>query len=132
MKTLLIFLFAVIAVYGQEMDETMTQSLQRAQAELAIGHEFFERNIVVSREQLSAQVYSDSRLITESHLDAYADIKTIILDTNALMDDLPITPDSEECLAASRNRWEIQILRYGRRLSDCIDTSHTSKLRLFS
>lgn len=126
MKTLLIILFAVIAVIGQDVDETMTESLQRAQAELTIGHEFFERTIVNSREQLSAQVYSDSRVLTESHLDAYADIKTIVLDTTALMDDLPVTPDSEECLAASRNRWDIQILRYGRRLSDCIDVAHRS------
>lgn len=130
MKILLIFLFAVIAVFGQDMDETMTEALQRAQAELRIGHEFFERTIVQSRAELSAQVYSDSRVLTESHLDAYADIKTIVLDTNALMDDLPVTPDSEECLAASRNRWEIQILRYGRRLSGCIDIAHQSKLRL--
>lgn len=121
---LILLIFAVIALSEQQ---TATDDLQRAQDELIIGHEFFERNIVNSRDQLSSQIYSDSRFLTASHLDAYADIKTIVLDTTALMDLLLVTPDSEVCLAAARSRWETQIMRYGRRLSDCMDVTHRSK-----
>lgn len=124
MEKLLGLLLIFVAVYAQ--DETVTESLQRAQAELTIGHEFFERTIVNSREQLSAQIYSDSRFLTESHMNAYAEIKTIVLDTTAMIDALPVNPDTEECLTSARSRWEIQILRYGRRLSNCIDVSHRS------
>lgn len=67
----------------------------------------------MSRDELSTLVHNDARLLQDSHMDAYARIRTTILETTAAIDALPVTIDSEACLNTAKNRWNIQITRAG-------------------
>lgn len=127
MKSLAGIFLIVVCVVGQE---TTTEGLLRAQRDLSIAHEFFEMNIIHSRDELSTYVYEDSRVLTLSHMDAYADVKTISLEITSAMNLLPVTPESEDCLIIARRRWEFQIKRYGARLSDCIEVAHQSEFKI--
>jgi hypothetical protein len=116
----LLALLLVVAVAGQEWEDTVTEGLLKAQADLALGHEFFEMNIIASRDQLSVYVQRDSSDLINSHIDAYAELKVIANETNAAIDALPWTPETRDCITAVANRWQIQISRAGQGLSQCM------------
>ena len=119
-------LFAILLAVWNANAQTITDGLLAAQDQLASGHKFFQGSIIESREQLSGFIENDIRQLLDSHLDAYAEIKTVALETTAAIDDLEVNERSEACLAAIRKRWETQISRYGRMLSNCISTPFRS------
>lgn len=123
MKIVLGFLFAIIAINAQ----TVTEELLASQADLAIGHTFFEENILLSRRALSGFIEVDVRRLLDSHMDAYVSIKTTALETTAAIDELEVNASNEACINALRSRWELQITRYGKLLSNCIETSNRSE-----
>lgn len=123
---ILLLLFAVVAINGQDVPET-TESLLRAHQDLRLGHEFFEMNIIQSRDQLSTFVNRDSREFINSHMDTYASIKAIALNTTAEIDAIAENSENEECINAIRSRWNIQIQRYGLRLSRCLGVVNSSE-----
>jgi hypothetical protein len=122
MKVLTIFFIFAASVNTQEWEDTVTGLLQ-AQAELAVGHEFFEMNIIASRDTLSTANYGFMRQILETHMDVYAGMKTIADDTTAALNVM----DDNQCISAVRQRWDIQVSRAGQSLSRCIATFNRSK-----
>lgn len=124
------FLIALVFVFGAvfcQSDETVTEGLLRSQEDLILGHTFFDINVIMSRETLSSFIYRDTRAFADSHLDAYAEIKQITIETREELDGIETTPETETCVASAITRWEIQIQRFGHRLSDCLKTVNRSK-----
>lgn len=124
-----IFTLLIVAavVCGQEWEDTVTEGLLHAQADLAVGHEFFEMNIIMSRDDLSAFIYGDIMQLLDAHMDAHDAMKLIMNDTTDALEGIESSPQTESCLAAVRNRWQIQIHRAGQSLSRCIAVSNRSK-----
>lgn len=124
MKILLFF----SAVLTGASAQTVTEGLLEAQEELRAGHQFFQESILDSRATLSGFIENDVRQLLDSHLDAYASIQTIALETTASIDELEVNESTEACLTAIRTRWEVQVSRYGQRLSQCISVPYRSTL----
>lgn len=123
MKVLLVIYFAMTAAMAQGV----TDGLLAAQGDLALGHAFFEENIAVSRQDLSGFIENDVRQLLDSHMEAYASIKSTSLETTAAINELEVTTENERCINAIKARWETQINRYGQRLSNCIETANRRK-----
>jgi hypothetical protein len=123
----IISLLVITLSCGQALGDSVTEGLLQAQADLALGHEFFEMNIIASRDALSAFINRDGNVLLDTHMEAYADMKTIADDTTAALDAIENTPATEQCLANIRQRWQIQISRAGQSLSRCIAVSNRSK-----
>ncbi|CRK93106.1 CLUMA_CG006552, isoform A [Clunio marinus] len=112
--------FTFLATLTQALGTT-TNDLLRSQEELTIGHEFFEMNVVNSREDLSGFIYRDSGLFLNVHLEAFGSMKSISLETTeALNELLPTSSESERCLDQVKDRWRLQITRFGSGLSRCL------------
>lgn len=123
MKFVIFILFAVTFVVAQD-NETTTEGLLRSQEDLTLGHEFFETTLFLNRGQISAYMNRINSEVISSHLDAYALMKERILETNEALDAIEVTSETEECLNNVRNRWGLQITRFGIRLSNCIDITN--------
>lgn len=80
--------------------------------------------LIETRDRLSGYIYRLSREVTDSHLNAYASIKTLGIDTREELENLNPAPEDEECVNRILRRWEVQILRYGHRLASCIGTAN--------
>lgn len=119
----ILVLFAVTFVAAQ-VDETTTEGLIRSQADLTLGHEFFETTLFINRGQISAYMNRINTEIISSHIDAYGHMKEAILETNEALDAFEVNEQSEECLNTVRNRWGLQITRFGIQLSNCIDITN--------
>lgn len=104
-------IFAVGAVIANDDLHESTEQLLAAQTDLALGHRFFETAIFLNRAQISAYLYRINREIINSHIDTYALIKNLGLDTLAELDALPTTEENEQCVANVRNRWDLQVAR---------------------
>lgn len=113
----LFFLFAL--AYGQEAP-TVTEDLVAAQDELTIGHEFAEIFLVQNREILSDYLEIIEEIALDSFMDAYTYIKNEALATREAMDEY----ESSFCKDAIRNRYELQISRFGQKLSQCLGTTN--------
>lgn len=89
-----IFLTLVASAVAQE---TVTEGLLRAQAELALGHEFFETAFFLNRGQVSAYLYRINREIIDSHIDTYEFIKLTGIAAREELDALEVTDLNREC-----------------------------------
>lgn len=107
--TLAIILSCAVAVFGQ--DGTVTEGFLSAQADLSLGHEFFESTLFLNRGQISAYLYRINREIIDSHINTYAFIKNLGLETRAEFEALESTTESEECLNNVLRRWDLQVTR---------------------
>lgn len=107
--TLAIFLSFAVAVFGQ--GGTVTDGFLAAQADLSLGHEFFETTLFLNRGQISAYLYRINREIIDSHINTYAFIKNLGLETLAEFETLQSTPENEECLNNVLRRWDLQVTR---------------------
>jgi hypothetical protein len=116
MKGILMILTVVVLASGQERN-TVTEDLLLAQEELTIGHEFAELFLADNRKRLSDYLEFMEEKIIESFMDAYADIKTTTIETREAMEELNETSD---CGNNVRARWELQVTRYGQKLSQCL------------
>jgi hypothetical protein len=116
----------LIAVNGQDNEiRQVTADLLAAQADLAIGHRFFETAIYMNRGQISAYLQFINRAIIDSHIDTYAYIKNLGIETRDEINGLETDAQSEQCVARILNRWDLQINRYGHRLSGCVRRAHS-------
>lgn len=92
--------------------QTVTEDVLAAQADLALGHEFFETAFFINRGQVSSYLYRINREIIDSHIDTYSLIKNYGLNA---MDDLnaieTVTPEDEACVNSIVNRWNLQVTR---------------------
>lgn len=108
-SVILIVLTLAVAAFAQ--NQTVTEGLLSAQADLALGHRFFEQTISLNRNQISAYLYRVNREIITSHIDTYAFIKNLGLETIAEIEGLPTNKESEACVNNILNRWNLQKLR---------------------
>lgn len=100
---------------------TVTEDLVEAQGELTIGHEFTELYLTQNRERLSEYLASMESEILEAFMVAYAEIKNTAIDTREIMEEYNETSVCEDSVRA---RWELQINRYGQRLSQCLGVAN--------
>lgn len=115
-----VLLTFAVAVYGQ----TVTEGLLSAQADLALGHEFFETTLFLNRGQISAYLYRINREIIDSHINTYAFIKNLGIETRTEFEAIPSTPENTDCLNNILNRWDLQVVRYGHRLATCVNQAY--------
>lgn len=108
-KTVGAILAFVVAVAAQ--DATITDGLLEAQADLSLGHEFFETTLFLNRGQISAYMYRINNELITSHIDAYADMKTKVLETDEIFDGFEVNQQNEQCLNSVRTRWNLQVTR---------------------
>lgn len=110
--------------YGQETrpNLTTTEDLLAAQAQLTIGHVFAEEFLMLSRQRLSDYLTRIEEYVLNEFLNGYAALRTIGDETTALMDSI-VEPSF--CADTIRERWALQVRRYGQRLSRCLSTTNT-------
>lgn len=139
MKVLAIFLFFALA---NCQGPTVTEELLQAQNELTIGHEFSEIFLVQNREILSDYLMRIETIALDQFMGAYAVIKNRGIATREEMDQFE---EPSFCKDAGifksvnfyslmfklyhknflvRARWELQVTRYGQRLSQCLGVTH--------
>jgi hypothetical protein len=104
-------IFLTFFVSALAQGQTVTDGFLTAQADLALGHEFFETTIFLNRGQVSAYLYRINREIIESHINTYAFVKELGISTNEEFESLERTPETEACLNNIRRRWDLQITR---------------------
>ena len=121
MKVLAVFLlFALASCQGQER-VTTTEDLLDAQRELTIGHEFAEIFLTDNRQLLSEYLEIIERVVLDSFLDSYAEIRTLGDEITARMDDFE---EPSFCKDGIRARWVLQVTRFGQKLSRCLRTTN--------
>ncbi|CAO1301366.1 unnamed protein product [Diamesa hyperborea] len=121
MKFLAIFLVAFVCCSANaQLNETTSDNLLKAQDELSLTHEFAEFVLSSSRDQLSATINRMIGELIQSFLDSYDSMKVIADETNEIFENL----ESGFCAERFRNRWNLQRMRYGNRLSECLLVSH--------
>lgn len=95
---------------------TVTEDLVEAQRELTIGHEFAELFLAQNRGRLSNYLAIMEEQILDSFLQGYAYIKTTALETREAMAEV----EPSTCSNNVRQRYELQVTRYGQKLSQCL------------
>lgn len=120
----LTFIGVVLSQTPPPNDTTVTEGLLSAQADLSLGHEFFETTLFLNRGQISAYLYRINREIIDSHINTYAFVKNLGLETQAEFEDIQVTEENEQCLANIINRWDLQVVRYGHRLATCVNQAY--------
>lgn len=118
MKVLAVFLLLALA-YSQA--QTVTEDLLAAQEELTISHEFAELYVIQSRLLLSDYLSRIEVFVIDHFMEAYAAIKITGLETREEMESF-VEPSF--CKDAVRARWELQLTRYGMRLSQCLGVTN--------
>ena len=111
MKVISVTALLVLVAVAAAQDVTVTEELIGAQADLSLGHEFAETLLSINRGQISAYMHMIGRALIDSHIDAYANMKEQILETNDAFDAFEVTEQNEACLNNVRNRWNLQISR---------------------
>lgn len=116
MKVLAFILLFSLA-QSQDVPRTVTEDLVDSQGQLTIGHEFAEIFLVENRQLLSDYLERIEIFVLDHFMDAYAAIKNRGIETRAAMDEF-VEPSF--CKDNVRNRWELQVTRFGQRLSECL------------
>lgn len=113
---LIVGIFLGLFAVAIAQERTVTQDLLDAQRELSLGHRFFETLLHSSRGSLSNYIHRIEREVVNGFLDNYAIIKNVAIETNQIMDDF----ESSVCKDRIRTRWDLQVKRYGSKLSQCL------------
>lgn len=88
----------------------------RAQEELSLTHEFAETLLGANRDQLSSNMNRMIGELLKSFMGSYGSIRKVADDTRAIFDDY----ETSFCVTRIRRRWNLQYIRYGNRLSECL------------
>jgi hypothetical protein len=96
---------------------TVTEDLVAAQDKLTIGHEFAELFLMQNRGRLSNYLEEIELIALSQFIDAYAEIKNTGIETRAIMEEFD---EPSFCKDNVRARWELQVSRYGQKLSQCL------------
>lgn len=110
----------LFALANGQAARTVAEDLVAAQRELTIGHEFAELFLVQNRGRLSYYLTEMELQILHAFLTAYEDIKITGIETRETMDSYV---EPSECKDNIRARWELQVTRYGQKLSQCLGLS---------
>lgn len=103
--------FGSFSVRAQDDIREITEAMLAAQADLSLGHRFFETAIYTNRAQISAYLYRINREIINSHINTYAYIKNLGLDTRAEIEGFETDENSQSCVDGVLARWNLQITR---------------------
>lgn len=103
--------FLALAATASAQGPTVTDGLLAGQADLEVSQKFFEETIYRSRIRVSSYVYRINREIIDSHINTYAVVKNLGLDTLAAIEDFDADDDQRECLDKVLDRWNLQKLR---------------------
>lgn len=114
MKVLAVILIFALA---NSQAQTVTEDLLLAQSELTIGHEFAELYILRNRDLLSDYLARLETFTLDIFMQAYAAIKITGIETREAMDEF-VEPSF--CKDGVRARWELQVTRFGQKLSQCL------------
>lgn len=87
------------------------------QQELSIGHEFAELFLTQSRARLSGYLTGMEEEVLDSFMGAYREIKVHGIEVREQMD---AYDEPSFCKDAVRNRWDLQVTRFGQKLSQCL------------
>lgn len=87
------------------------------QQDLSVGHEFAELFLVQNRARLSGYLERIEEITLDAFMEAYRDIKVRSIETREEMDAFE---EPSFCKDAIRNRWDLQVTRYGINLSGCL------------
>jgi hypothetical protein len=120
MKLFVGITFLGLFAMAMAQERTVTEDLQEAQRELSLGHRFFETLLPQNRDLLSNYIQRIQTEILQNFMDAYALIKNTALETTQIMDDF----ESSFCKDRIRARWNLQVRRYGSKLSQCLADSN--------
>jgi hypothetical protein len=123
MKLLVILSLIAVVAFAQEDIEierppTLYETLRQSQQELTWAHEFAEEFSVENRQILSNALLMIEERIIASFMDAYADIKVHAIDVRRIMEE--DYPEPSFCKNRVRERWELQVTRYGQKLGECL------------
>lgn len=108
---------AVFLIFGLAHCQTVTEDLVAAQNDLTIGHEFGELFLVQNREILSNYLAIIEQTALDHFMGAYASIKNLSLETREAMAEFT---EPALCTNHVRARYELQVTRFGQRLSQCL------------
>lgn len=97
---------------------TLDAALRQSQQELTWAHEFAEEFSVQNRQILSNALLMIEERILESFMNSYADIKIHAIETRRIMEE--DYPEPSFCKNRVRERWELQVSRYGQKLGECL------------
>lgn len=123
MKVLVIF--SLIAAAFAQIDiehPTLDAVLRQSQQELTWGHEFTEEWLVQNREMLSDALLVIELRVIEDFMAAYTEIRTIADDTTRIMEE--DYPEPSFCKNTVRQRWDLQVVRFGTKLSQCLNIAN--------
>lgn len=112
-----LFTFVLLFALAHGQDRTVTEDLVGAQGELTIGHEFAELFLVQNRQRLSDYLETIEEVALDEFLTAYATIKNRGIETREAMEEFT---EPSFCKDNIRARWELQVTRYGQKLSQCL------------
>lgn len=87
------------------------------QQELTIGHEFAELFLAQNRARLSGYLLGMEEEIIASFMDSYREIKVHGIEVREEMDSYT---EPSFCKDAVRNRWDLQVTRFGQKLAQCL------------
>lgn len=116
-------LFVILSLIGltfcQDVEHpTLDATLRQSQQELTHAHEFAEEFSVDNRDVLSNILLQIERRIVGSFMDAYANIKIHAIEVRRIMTE--DYPEPSFCKNRVRERWELQVTRYGQKLGQCL------------
>ncbi|CAO1398661.1 unnamed protein product [Diamesa hyperborea] len=118
MKVFLVILLAAVVATVTANREHTKDGLLRAQKELSIGHDFAEMTLAINRNVITSYIAIVSSSVLDSFMDSYSEIKQIGDETSIIFNDIT-APNA--CQSRINARWELQITRYGQKLSQCMD-----------
>jgi hypothetical protein len=120
MKIIVFYLFIGLVLCQEP--RTVTEDLVEAQRELTIGHEFAELFLTQNRGRLSNYLAIMEEQILDSFMEAYANIKNYSIETRAAMEAV----ETSTCSDNVRARYDLQVTRYGQKLSQCLRDAERS------
>jgi hypothetical protein len=96
--------------------ETVQEQLAEAQREILITHEFTERQYYINRNIISSFIATVNEQLIESHINTWAEMFPIMEEVDEFIDSL----EENDCVDRVRNIWELQKVRHGHFLSQCM------------
>ncbi|CRL06291.1 CLUMA_CG019115, isoform A [Clunio marinus] len=116
MKAVLLW-FAIIAmVTGDDVTDTTTDLLN-AQRELTSAHERAESEYQINRNIISSYIAIVEQQLLDSFMDTYSEIHMLVDETTEIFN---TEFESSPCIDTVRARWNLQVHRFGNRLSECL------------
>lgn len=112
MKLTFGILLTVVTVTLAQNEPHVTEGLLSAQADLSLGHQFFETALYMNRDDISTYMNRINHEIVTSHTEAYGNIKIRSLETIDEIDAIEVNERNDQCLQGVRDRFNLQVTRY--------------------